>query len=138
MNHRLSLALPALAIGLLGMSAAVLAQSASPYPMPPAPAASAAGSNDGTHAGHHHRNRMMKALKSLNLSDSQRSQIKDVVASYRSSRTSATPMTRDQMRQKIEAMLTPAQRTQFESQMARRRHAPDIDAAPNASAPPSR
>ncbi len=137
MKIRLSFALPALAIGLLGMSAAVLAQSASPYPMPPPAAADGAAAAAGAHAGHHHRNKIMRALKTLDLSDAQKAQIKDVVASYRSSRSTSTPMTRGEMRRKIEATLTPAQRTQFEAQMARRRRVP-AGAAPDESPAPTR
>lgn len=113
MPNRSYLSLFAIVGALLGASVAAGAQT---VPASPAPAASGAPAAPGT--GHHHRGgRMGRALRGLGLTSNQRAQIKTLMTSYRSSRTSATPQTRQQLVAGIENVLTPTQRTQFEASM---------------------
>jgi Spy/CpxP family protein refolding chaperone len=77
--------------------------------------------------------RMMRALRTLGLSDTQKAQIKAARQSYRASRTSRTPETPAQFRAQIENILTPAQRTQFQAAMQRNRRnrmAPTVSPTP--------
>ena len=104
--------LPLLAGSLLAGSAAV-AQTAPPSPA----AADASGAPASMGAHPHHKNKMMSALRELNLSDDQKTKIKGFMTAYRSSRSSATPETREALRGQIEGVLTSDQRTQFEAQM---------------------
>ncbi len=107
----------ALLAGSLSTGSAAFAQVA---PSSPAPA-SAEASPAPEIAPHHRRpNRMVAALEALDLSDDQKAKIKDIMTAYRSSRDSATPETRKQMRDQVEGVLTPPQREQFESRMKHR------------------
>jgi Spy/CpxP family protein refolding chaperone len=110
-HHRL-VAAAALALGLV----APIAASAQQAP-PPAPA-----------AGHHHRNAFRDALRQLNLSQSQRSQIDQAFAQARGQNKGVDKATRranrEHLHQQVEAVLTPAQRTQLHDIMRRDRRAP--------------
>ena len=129
MLNRMPLALFAIVGSLLGASVAAGAQTAATAP---APVASYAPG-----ATHHHRGgRMNRALRSLNLTTAQRTQIKTLMTSYRASRTSATPQTRQQLMSGINNVLTPTQRTQFTAAMARRHHDGSMAPAPNSSPRP--
>jgi len=130
MNARPYLSLIAFASALLGGTVAAGAQSA-PYPMPTAPAADGSQAQpSATHA--RHPNRMRAALRQLNLSPDQRSQIAAMMKSFRASRRSATPMTRKQLLANIASVLTPDQRAKMQTLMHHRRRQPDP--APSASA----
>jgi Spy/CpxP family protein refolding chaperone len=108
--------LPLLALGLSAGSAGAFAQTA-----PQAPAAApAAGTSPDMAAPHRHKNKMMAALRELNLSEDQKAKIKGFMTSFRDARDSATPETRKQLRDQIEGVLTPDQRTQFDAQMKQR------------------
>ena len=108
--HKL-LVLPLLAGSLIAGSAA-FAQTA-----PASPAAADAPAAPAMNAHPHHKNKMMSALRELNLSDDQKTKIKGFMTSYRSSRSSANPETREALRGQIEGVLTADQRTQFEAEM---------------------
>ena len=109
----------AIAGALLGGTVAARAQS---YPMPTAPAGASANHPGAPAAdGRPHRhNRMREALQNLNLSPAQRGQIRTAFQQFRAARSSATPMTRAQLRNQIEGVLTPTQRLQFETNIRRR------------------
>ena len=109
--------LPLLAVSLITGSAGAFAQAAPGAPAAPATDASAAPD---TAAPHHHKNKMMAALRELNLSDDQKAKVKGFMTSFRDARDSATPETRKQLRDQIEGILTPDQRTQFDAQMKQR------------------
>lgn len=125
-------ALFALVGALLGSGVAACAQRA-PAATAPAIATSVPGSN-ATMGTHKRRgSRMMRALRTLGLSDTQKAQIKAARQSYRASRTSRTPETPAQFRAQIENILTPAQRTQFQAAMQRNRRnrmAPTVSPTP--------
>ena len=101
---------------------AALAQDAPPPGPPNGPPAMSAPARP---HGHHRHNRFMHALRSLNLSDAQRAQIRDAVRQTRQANQNADPQTRraniHAMRQQVEALLTPAQRAQFHAAL-RRQH----------------
>jgi Spy/CpxP family protein refolding chaperone len=63
----------------------------------------------------------LRALRSLDLSDQQKSQIRSIMQSYRQKNQGADQATRrannQQMRNAIMNVLTPAQRTQFQQQL---------------------
>lgn len=109
---------------VLAVPAAALAQQA-----PPAPAAAGAPMPGQAGRHHGHRNPMRAALGKLNLSDSQKTQIDQILAQSRGANRNADPATRKANREKmhaqIEGILTPAQRTQLrqEMQQMRQRHA---------------
>ncbi|MFZ1126176.1 MAG: hypothetical protein WAN59_13645, partial [Candidatus Baltobacteraceae bacterium] len=86
---------------------------------PPVPAASAAP----FHHAHHH-SRLARALRSLDLSNAQRTQVRAILGEARQAKQSGTPETRRQVIGKIEAVLTPGQRVKFEA--ALKRHAPAL------------
>jgi Spy/CpxP family protein refolding chaperone len=111
------LALVAFAAGL------PLAASAQVIPQPPANGPAGAPQQ----GGHHRGNPYMRAVRSLSLNDSQKSQIQSIVQSYRQKnqgvdRTTRRANTR-QMRSDIMNVLTPAQRTQLQQQMQQYRNA---------------
>ncbi len=112
MAIRKLLVLPLFAGSLIAGSAAAFAQTT-----PAAPAAAEASAAPAMAAHPHHKNKMMSALRELNLSDDQKTKIKAYMTSYRDARSSATPETREALRGQIEGVLTPDQRTQFEAQM---------------------
>ncbi|MEA2785383.1 MAG: hypothetical protein QOF71_1487 [Candidatus Eremiobacteraeota bacterium] len=91
---------------------------------PPAPTGTFAPDSRGHH-GHRHGGGMRKALQSLNLSASQKTQIDQAFAQARQNRSS-DPATRkanrSQLRSRIEAILTPAQRAQLKSALQRNHH----------------
>ena len=105
------LVLPLFAGSLIAGSAGAFAQS-SPAAAPVTDASPAPAMGH-----HHHKNKMKATLRELNLSDDQKAKIKTFMTSYRDSRKSATPETREALRGQIESVLTPGQRTQFEAQM---------------------
>ena len=104
--------------------AAVFAQTAPAMPAgAPAAGAPAAGAHH-----RHHGNGYMRALHSLNLSDAQKQQIKTAMQQmHPAGQTAQTmdPATRKANREKlhaqIEAILTPAQRTQLQAAMQQQR-----------------
>jgi len=76
----------------------------------------------GPPADGHHGNRMGKLLMSLNLSDTQKTQIRSIMADARKQNQNVTD--RDEKRanmkaamDKVEAVLTPAQRTEFHAKL---------------------
>lgn len=134
MSNRPCLALPALFAALLGTGIGAYAQTA-PTAAPPAISTPVPGSNPAMRAHERRGSRMMRTLQALGLSDSQKAQIKAARQSYRTSRNSATPETKAQLRTQIENTLTPAQRTQFEAAMQRKRGSRSEPMAP--MAPPT-
>jgi len=109
----------AIAGALLGGTVAAHAQS---YPMPTAPAGASANQPTAptTDGRPRHRGRMREALQNLNLSPAQRGQIRTAFQQFRAAKSSATPMTRAQLRNQIEGVLTQAQRQQFETNIRHR------------------
>ena len=105
----------------LTVPAAAFAQQA-----PSVPAGAAPVTAPGQHG--HHRNGFRAALRGLNLSASQKTQIDQIFAQARGQNKGADPQTRKanraKVRAQVEAVLTPAQRTQLQSalQQARRQH----------------
>jgi Spy/CpxP family protein refolding chaperone len=96
-----------------------VAASAQVVPAPPPNGASA-------QAGHAHRvSPYMRALRSLNLSDSQKSQIRSIMQSYRQKNKGIDQTTRRanmrQMRSDISNVLTPDQRTALAQNLRRMR-----------------
>ena len=91
----------------------------------------------------HHEHGMMRAVKELNLSDAQRSQIQQLVQQYRQQHPKGStpdPQARKDLRDKIFAALTPDQQTQLKQRLAQMRadrQKQDGAANGNASAPPA-
>jgi Spy/CpxP family protein refolding chaperone len=110
----------ALAAALV-LPAAAFAQT--PAPLPPAPGAAVPG-QPGRH-GHHHGGGLRAALRGLNLTPAQSSQIQTLIAQTREANRNADPATRKANRQalraKVEAILTPAQRTQLQAALKHRK-----------------
>ena len=73
---------------------------------------------------HRHRNRYMHAMRSLNLSDAQKQQIAGIMKNARAANKNADPQTRRAnrlaLRQQIDGVLTPDQRTQLHAKLAQR------------------
>ena len=91
-------------------------------PASPAPAAAPGGH-------HHHGSRLKAALATLGLSDQQKSQIDQIFAQAKQTREAdrnADPATKradaQKIRAQIDAVLTPAQRTQLQSTLRAERH----------------
>ena len=126
MPARPYLSIFALAGALLGATVAAHAQT---YPMPTAPAGANAAAPQGVPP--HRHNRLRGVLDQLKLTPDQRTQIRSAMQSFRASRNTATPMTRQQLFASIEGTLTPAQRTQFENGMRRQRQPASPQAAPS-------
>lgn len=111
--------------GSLALAAALVcplaASAQTPSPAPIAPGMS------GTHRKHH-ANRFRAALRSLNLSAAQQTQIDQIFAQARGQNRNADPATRKANRQKlraqIEAVLTPAQRAQLQAALRNSRNSP--------------
>jgi len=87
----------------------------------------------------HHRNPYMHAMRGLKLSDAQRQQIAGILKNSRTATKGTDPKTRranmQALRQQIEGVLTPDQRTQLHAKVAQaRRHF----AQPNGQTPPAR
>ncbi len=77
--------------------------------------------------------RFQRVLESLNLTDAQKTQIKQIMADTRAKNTDADPETRksnfkDAMA-KIDTVLTPEQRTEFHAKMQAMRRPPASDAS---------
>ena len=119
------LGVAALAAALV-FPAAALAQQAPPAPGAPLP--SGAPGQPGMHHGRHQHGGFRAALRGLNLSAAQNAQIQQILAQAHGQNRNADPATRKANREKvhaqIEAVLTPAQRTQFQAalQQMRREH----------------
>jgi Spy/CpxP family protein refolding chaperone len=90
---------------------------------PPATATFAPGTP--AHHGHRHGNGLRKALRSLNLSAAQQTQIDQAFAQTRQANRNADQATRKvnrrQLRSRIDAILTPAQRAQLKTTLQRNR-----------------
>lgn len=73
------------------------------------------------HHGHRHGGGMRKALQSLNLTGAQKTQIDQAVAQTRQANQNADQATRKanrrQLRSRIDAILTPAQRAQLKASL---------------------
>lgn len=83
----------------------------------PAPAASAA---PGQWGGHRHHAGFMRAMRGLNLTDQQKTQIKQLVQQFRQAHPRGSqpdPEARKQLRQQILGVLTPAQQAQLKTNM---------------------
>lgn len=79
----------------------------------------------GTALHHHHRNNFMRALRGVNLSPDQQSQIKSLMLSFKQSHPKGSapdPAARKLLRQNVLSKLTPAQRAQFEQNQRQFRH----------------
>jgi len=101
--------LPSLAIAATMLSAPALAQNTN---QPPAPAASGAPAAP----AHAHRISPIRvALGSLDLTDAQRTQIKNLHDQLKTARENGEPVSRADMLKQLNAILTPAQRTQFQA-----------------------
>jgi Spy/CpxP family protein refolding chaperone len=116
--------IPRLAAAVLGAAlsvpAAAFAQQA-PYPAATAPAYPG-----GAPAGRrHHQNRFRAALRGLNLSQAQRQQIDQAFARTKAANHNADRTTRranmQKLRSDVEAILTPAQRTQLQAALRKSR-----------------
>jgi Spy/CpxP family protein refolding chaperone len=108
-------------VAALVLPGAAFAQT--PAPLPPAPGAAVPG-QPGQPGRHRHRHGGLRAaLQSLNLTDAQKSQIQQLISQNREANRNADPATRKANRQalraKIEAILTPAQRTQLQAALKR-------------------
>ena len=100
-------------------------------------AASAGAQPDATptmRARHRHHHGWLRALRTLNLSQAQRGQIRRIIADFRSAHPKGSrpdPAARTALREKILAVLTPQQRQQLSAILARRhRHAVKSPSAP--------
>jgi Spy/CpxP family protein refolding chaperone len=107
-----------LAAAVLAAATAGIAPAAFAQPSP-APAASAP-------ARHHHGNAYMRALRSVDLTDAQRTQIRTLMTNARTNMQSTSdPAARkanfQHLREQIEAVLTPAQRTKLQQTLAAQR-----------------
>jgi Spy/CpxP family protein refolding chaperone len=86
----------------------------------PAPAASAA--SPGAHA--HHHNGFMRALRGVNLSDQQKTQIQQIMSQYKSQHQPGSPrdpQAMQQLHQQVMNVLTPDQRTQVQQNLQQMR-----------------
>ncbi len=92
------------------------------------------------HAAGRHRG-MMSNLRGLNLSDQQRTQIKQIVSQYRSAHpkgSSPDPQARKAMRDQVMSLLTPDQQSQFKANARRaRQERLQNEQAPQPQATPS-
>jgi Spy/CpxP family protein refolding chaperone len=112
-------------LGAAAIAAALVSPAvASAQQGPPAPVATYAPGVPGAPGGHRHGG-LRKALRGLNLSASQQSQIDQAFAQSRQANKNADPATRkanrQQLRAKIEAILTPAQRAQLQANLKQNR-----------------
>jgi Spy/CpxP family protein refolding chaperone len=104
---------------LVAALAAPLAASAQSAPSP-----SAAPHADwyGGHRWHHpHRNPYLHALRSVNLSAAQKQQVRKAFEQMRAADRTAMRANAEKMRGQVEAILTPAQRTELRSNLERER-----------------
>lgn len=106
-------------VAALAVPATALAQQASPPSM-----TTAAPRAEGAHNGHRHGG-FRKALSGLNLTAAQQTQVDQAFAEAHQANRNADPATRKasrrQLRARIEAILTPAQRTQLNAALHRNR-----------------
>ncbi len=113
-----TLALLALTLGLPAVASAQTAPAAPGAP----PAASAPANTAPGSVPRHHHNRYMRAVRSLNLSDAQKQQIRGFVQAMRTANQNADPVTKranaKQLRAQIDGVLTPDQRTQLRAALA--------------------
>ncbi|HEY0393849.1 MAG TPA: hypothetical protein VGD01_05085 [Candidatus Elarobacter sp.] len=104
-------------LAALALPAAALAQQG-----PPAPAATAVPGMPGAQHGHRH-NGLRNALRGLNLTPAQQSQIDQAFAQTRAANQNADKAARKanrrQLRARIDAILTPDQRTQLNAALKR-------------------
>jgi Spy/CpxP family protein refolding chaperone len=110
------------AVSVAALLGAPFAAFAQPAPVAvPSPGAAAPAQR------HHHRSPYMHALRSLNLSDAQRQQITTLTQSARSAPRTTDPAVRranmEKLRAQIDAVLTPAQRTQLQTELKNARPA---------------
>lgn len=112
-----SILIPAALAGAIIVPVGVLAQrSAAPSAPQGAPSTQQWGRE------HHHG--MMSMMRELNLTDAQKTQIRQIVTEFRNSHTPGErpdPQSRAQMRDKIMNVLTPQQRAQFQAKMEQMR-----------------
>jgi Spy/CpxP family protein refolding chaperone len=105
--------------------AALVVPSAAFAQTAPAPLPSSAPANGVRH--HHRHNGMRAALRTLNLSAAQKSQIQQVFEQSRAANRNADPATRKanraKLRAQIEAILTPAQRAELKAKIKAGRRA---------------
>jgi Spy/CpxP family protein refolding chaperone len=101
--------LPSLAVALALFSAPALAQSSNASPAP------AASGEPAPPAHAHHMNAMRAALATLNLSDAQKAQIEKLHEQAKAARENGQPMSHADMLKQLNAILTPAQRTQLQA-----------------------
>jgi Spy/CpxP family protein refolding chaperone len=124
---------------LVAALAAPLAASAQSAP-PPAPSPSA-GPHGDWHGGrprhHSHRNPYLHALRSLNLNDAQKQQVRTAFQQMREADRAAMRANAEKLRGQIDAILTPAQRTQLRTtlEQERMRHQRRDEGAPQATPP---
>jgi Spy/CpxP family protein refolding chaperone len=118
-------------IGALALAAAMavpLAASAQTVqgPAPAGPGAFASGmqahAHGWQHRRRHHRNPFMHALHALNLTPAQRQQIVAAMRSARTAERQARIASAQELRGKIDAVLTPDQRTQLHAALAHGPH----------------
>ena len=101
--------------GAIALPTAAFAQQA-----PPAPASSA---HPWGRQGHHHRGGFMHMFRSLNLSDQQKTQIRQIMQQFRQAHPAGSqpdPQARKQMRDQVMNVLTPQQRQQLQTEMQQR------------------
>jgi Spy/CpxP family protein refolding chaperone len=101
--------LPSLAVALALFSAPALAQSSNASPAP------AASAEPAPPAHAHHVNPMRTALATLDLSDAQKAQIQKLHEQAKAARVNGQPMSHAEMLKQLNAILTPAQRTQLQA-----------------------
>jgi len=120
--------------------AAVLPLAASAQVVPPAQTGPAAPSQGAPQR--HHGSPYMRALRSVNLTDAQKSQIRSIFQSYRQKNQGVDQTARranaQQMRTDIMNVLTPAQRTQFQQTVQQMRQQYQNANPPGPGAPPNR
>lgn len=86
--------------------------------------ASAPGAPSTQRWGGERHHGMMSMMRDLNLTDAQKTQIRQIVSDFRNSHTPGErpdPQSRAQMRDKIMNVLTPQQRAQFQARMQQMR-----------------
>jgi Spy/CpxP family protein refolding chaperone len=107
-----------------------------------APAQSQSGASQGAYGHHRHG---MRWLQGVNLTDQQKQQIQNLMQQYRQAHPQGSqpdPQARQQLRQQVMNVLTPAQRAQVEQNMQKMRSERDErggegSAAPSPSASPA-
>ena len=132
------------AFAFVAALAAPLAASAQPAPIPSA-VEPAVGAPAGSHSGPrgHHRRGFAHALRGLNLSDAQKQQISGFMKAARTNmqtaKTADLQTRRANMaalRRQIDGVLTPDQRVQLETNLARERGTMQRDHGPAPAASP--